>query len=355
MKTLLFVTAFPPNTKSGGPLFTLNVLKDLSKKYIIDLIYFTYQNLPIDESVHVKSITSYDVNNFNCFQKFTVFPIFTRRFNKNILKYLVNIAPVYDIVYFDYTQVGIYSLYINHPYKVLRCHDIMVQKFSRKNKIFLNWIKLTEKKILGSVHKIFVPSDKDADIVKKEYNLNAYFTHEYIKVFDFYDFIETDKIFVFFGLWSRPDNSDGLIWFIKNVYPIIKPNLKIKYLVIGSGLSEKLKKKYILPYDNIEYSGFVDNPLDIIYKSRALIAPLFSGAGVKIKVIDAFTTGTPVIGTNIAFEGLPYIENLVYNANKPLEYAEIINNFPSISITNKKMKANIFKDTYKNRNIMNYL
>ena len=248
VKTILFITAFPPNNKSGGPLFTLNVLKDLSKKYIIDIIYFTYQNLPIDESVHVKSITAHDVNNLNCLRKITIFPIFTRRFNKNLLQHIVSIASVYDIIYFDYTQVGIYSLYLNHPYKVIRCHDIMAQKFSRKNKIFKNWIKLTERDILKSVHKIFVPSDKDADIVKREYNLNAYFTHEYIKDFDFYEFIETDKTFVFFGLWSRPENSDGLIWFIKNVYSLIEEELKTKYLVIGSGLPEKLKKKYILPY-----------------------------------------------------------------------------------------------------------
>lgn len=89
--------------------------------------------------------------------------------------------------------------------------------------------------------------------------------------------------------------------------------------------------------------GFVDDSLDVLYKSSALIAPLFAGAGVKVKVIDAFTTGTPVIGTNIAFEGLPGIKDLVYLARKHQEYADIINSFSGISMEIKQKLVKEFK------------
>jgi len=354
MKKILFITAFPPNNKSGGQVFSLNLIKKLSEIYIIDLIYFAYKDHAIDESISVNSIKTFNVSNFNYLRNFTKHPIFTRRFNKVILRYLTNIIAMYDIVFFDYTQVGIYSLYLNHPYKIIRCHDVMVQKFSRKEKIFKNWVRLTEKKILKSVDKIFVLTAKDADIIKKEYNLDSLFTHEYIKDFTFYDFIETEKIFVFFGLWSRPENTDGLIWFIKNVMPFINSDLEIKFLVIGGGLSEKIKK-YLSSYENITYLGFVNDPLDIIYKSCALIAPLFTGAGVKVKVIDSFTTGTPVIGTDITFEGLPFIENLVYLVKEPIEYAQVINNFSALSINDKKRNANIFRSIYEKNHLPDYI
>jgi len=355
MKKILFITAFPPNNKSGGQALTLNLLKDLSKRYIIDLIYFTYKNHTVDENLNVNSIKSFDVDNLNCLRNPTKHPIFTRRFSKAILQYLRDIASKYDVLFFDYTQTGIYSLYLNHPYKVIRCYDIMFQKFSRRDKLFKYWVRLTENKILKSVNKIFVPTSKDADIVKKEYNYEAYFTHEYIKEFNFYDLIETNRTFVFFGLWSRPENSDGLIWFIKNVFPLIKSPPEIKFLIIGSGLSDRLEKKYIFPYENIEYLGFVDNPLDIIYKSCALIAPLFTGAGVKIKVIDTFTTGTPVIGTEITFEGLPFIENLTLLTKEPKKYAEIINNFSALSANSKQMNAQIFRQLYDNNHLSEQL
>jgi hypothetical protein len=355
MKKLLFLTAFPPNNKSGGQVFSLNLLKDLSKTYIIDLIYFTYKDHVVDENIHINSIKPFDVSNLNSLRAFTDHPIFTRRFNKDILQYLTNIAPKYDVIFFDYTQVGFYSLYLNHPNKVIRCHDVMAQKFSRKDRFFKNWVKLTEKRILKSVQKIFVLTEKDADILKKEYNFNALYTHEYIKDFFFYDFVETNKTFVFFGLWSRPENLEGLIWFIKNVLPFFKHDLGINFLIIGGGLSEKIRKKYLLPHKTIEYLGFVDNPFDIIYRSSALIAPLFTGAGVKVKVIDAFTTGTPVIGTDITFEGLPFIEDLTFLVNKPEEYAKVINNFPLLRVDMKRSNAETFRLLYDNHHLLDQL
>jgi len=355
MKSILFITAFPPNNKSGGQVFTLNLLKDLSKRYTIDLVYFNYKNHTIDESLSVNSVKSFDIDNLNCLRNFTKHPIFTRRFNNTILQYLINIASNYDVVFFDYTQTGIYSLYLNHPYKVIRCHDVMFQKFSRRDRLFKYWVKLTENKILKSVSKIFVLTSKDADIVKKEYNYEAYFTHEHIRDFNFYDFVEIDRTFVFFGLWSRPENSDGLVWFIKNVLPLVNAAVGVKYLVIGGGLAEKLRKKYISPNKDIEYLGFVEDPLDIIYKSQALIAPLFTGAGVKVKVIDAFTTGTPVIGTEITFEGLPFMEHLTLLANEPEKYAEIINNFLALSAQEKQRNAQIFRQLYDNNHLSEQL
>jgi len=355
MKKLLFVTAFPPNNKSGGQTFSLNLINDLSKSYIIDVLYFTYKNHCIEDNLCVNSTKSFCANNLNCINDFTKHPIFTRRFNMNILRYIADITMNYDVLFFDHIQTGIYSLYLIHPYKVIRCHDVMAQKFSRKCKILKTWIKLTERKILNSVQKIFVPSEKDIKIINTEYGLNANFSHEYIRSFDFYDFDEDSKTFVFFGLWSRTDNIDGLIWFVKNVLPIINQSCGIEYKVIGGGLSEKIRSKYLDNNKNIEYLGFVDNPLDIIYKSSALIAPLFTGAGVKIKVIDAFTTGTPVIGTEIAFEGIPNMKNLKYTANNAENFAEIIHKFTALTTKEKMKNADIFRSLYDKNHLTEQL
>jgi len=355
MNKLLFITAFPPNNKSGGQVFSLNLLKDLSKKYKVDLIYFNYEDHTIDKNISVNSIKSFNVSNLYSLRNFTKHPVFTRRFNKNILHYIANIASNYDILFFDYTQVGIYSLFLKHPYKVIRCHDVMAQKFTRRNKFFYNWVKLTENKILESAKKCFVLTEKDAEIIKKEYNLKVQYANEYLKNFQFYNYSETGKIFVFFGLWSRPENTEGLLWFVKKVIPLINQNTETTFLIIGGGLSDKIVKKYLSPYKNIRYLDFVDDPLDIIYKSGALVAPLFSGAGVKVKVIDAFTTGTPVIGTDITFEGLPYIKNLVRLAKEPSEYADIINNFTALSSNEKKENAAIFRSIYDKNHLSDYL
>ena len=50
-------------------------------------------------------------------------------------------------------------------------------------------------------------------------------------------------------------------------------------------------------------------------------APLFTGAGVKQKVFESIACGTPVIGTEIAFEGLPEkYSNMMLLANDVESY-----------------------------------
>jgi glycosyltransferase involved in cell wall biosynthesis len=354
MKKILFITAFPPNHNSGGQVFTLNLLCDLVKENTVDLIYFEYKNHSIESNLSVNSIKSFKVNNFDCFLNISAHPIFTRRFNKKILKYIIERAMNYDILFFDYSQVALYSLYINHPYKIMRSHDVLFQMFSRKNKMFKYWIKKTEGEIFQSVQKVFVLSKKDADLIKKEYNLEVYFTNDYIQNFHFFEFSERSNTFIFFGLWSRKENFDGLLWFIKEVLPLVDRSLGIRFMVIGGGLSEKRRKKYLDPHD-VEYLGFIDHPLDIIYTSRAVIAPLFTGAGIKVKVIDAFTTGTPVIGTDITFEGLPFLESLVYRAVMPQEYADIIKSFPKFTCFEKQKNAIMFKSLYDANHLLEQL
>jgi glycosyltransferase involved in cell wall biosynthesis len=145
-----------------------------------------------------------------------------------------------------------------------------------------------------------------------------------------------------------------LIGFIKKVIQLIDRNLNISFRVIGGGLSDRIRKKYLTP-NNIEYVGFVERPLDIIYTSRAVVAPLFIGAGIKVKVIDAFTTGTPVIGTDITFEGLPFFENLVYHAQKPQEYADIIHGFSVLTCIQKQKNANAFRLVYDTNHLADQL
>jgi glycosyltransferase involved in cell wall biosynthesis len=222
---------------------------------------------------------------------------------------------------------------------------VLFQIFSRRARILKYWIKYTEERIFWSAQKIFVPSEKDAALIKRIYKLDVYFSHEYLQDFHFFEFSEKIKTFIFFGLWSRKENLDGLLWFVKKVVPLINPSFNIRFLVIGDGLSKKVIKKYLTP-NNIDYLGFVDHLLDIIYTSCAVIAPLFTGAGIKVKVIDAFTTGTPVIGTDITFEGLPFFENLVYRAKTPQEYADIIHNFPELTCAEKQRNANVFRLEY---------
>ncbi len=102
--------------------------------------------------------------------------------------------------------------------------------------------------------------------------------------------LKQEDYFCFFGAWHRPENSEGLAWFLTEVLPET-PGLT--YVIIGPNLPESIKTQ-IRGSKQVTYLGFVDNPYEYLGRSRALIAPLFKGAGVKVKVVEALCCGTPV-------------------------------------------------------------
>ncbi|RZJ79379.1 MAG: glycosyltransferase, partial [Flavobacterium sp.] len=140
--------------------------------------------------------------------------------------------------------------------------------------------------------------------------------------------VEFDKVFIFYGAWNRKENSEGLTWFINNVYPYVN-KFDLRFKVIGGGMPVEIINK-LKSLKHIEYSGFVDNPYKFLTSSSALLAPLFNGAGVKVKVIEALLTGTPVIGTVVALEGLDLLRgrsDFLYKCTSAKDFINAIDNF----------------------------
>lgn len=350
MKRMLFVTAYPPSNQGGGELVTLDAIKRLSTEFEIDLIYFDYPNHKNLAESYVKSVQVYYPSKRGCFSKITYFPLFTRRYDKRLLLKIQSEAGNYDILFFDFSQTAIYSLYIKHPYKVIRCHDVIFQKYGRKNKFIIPWVKYTEKKILQSAQKVFALTRKDSELIKNEYSIDAKFSSDVLNISDYTipESIELNNKFIFFGYWKRKENSDGLIWFMDKVYPLLDDNRKKSLVVMGGGLSESIITLYLQKL-GITYLGYVEDCYSEIVKYSAMICPLFQGAGIKIKVLDSYAAGTPVIGTDIAFEGIPYMKDLEYRCNIPEDFATTINNFTSYNIIEKKELKESF-NSIKNGN-----
>lgn len=357
MKKILFLTAYPINNKTAGQNYSLKLLLDLSCNYNIDIIYWNYPN----HETTMKNIKNLNVVmelNTNGLLKtlyYSIincsFPLFTVRYNCFVHKWLKQNQSNYDLVYFDFSQTFIYSKSIAHPHKVMMCHDIIAQKYQRKKFSFLyNWlVRMTERKLLKNGNSIFTFSTKDKSLIKNIYGMESDIVPFYIgkEILNInLQNIDVDNYFVFYGAWNRKENSDGLKWFIKEVYPSCKDtNIKI----IGGSLDTEIKA-LISNYKNIEYLGFIDNPYKTIAQSKAIIAPLFSGAGVKVKVIEALALGTPIIGTDIAFEGIDNIisnnRKFLINANTKKEFIEEIKNYSNISSEEKATVQKIFINNY---------
>lgn len=357
MKSILIITAFPPNQKTAGQDYTRRLILDLlSKGYDISLIYTEYPKHKVDLPKEISIIKIIKPTLLNCFNNLLIHPLFTKRYNKKVLLFLQKQVKYFDILYFDFSQVHIYSLFLAHPCKILMCHDVILQKYQRNNSILSKYVKNSEKKLLSSASRIITFSKKDCDLIINAYGLNSSNVNFYIKksLSINQDQVVLSNSFCFYGAWNRRENSESLLWFISNVLPYL--DNKIRITIIGSGLSDKIKL-LLNKYYNITVLGFIQDPVLELSKHQALIAPLFKGAGVKVKVIDALSSGTPVIGTDIAFEGITdNDQNSLFNlAYVAADFIFKLNNWKQINIFYKINARDEFFNQYDKNYFSDYL
>ena len=179
---VLFITAFPPCQKTAGQDYSRRLIFDLSSKgHDISLIYAEYPNHNVEIPESVKILRTITPSIKKCIQKPFFHPFFTKRFDKSTLDYLQTVSNNFDMLYFDFSQVHLYSLFIDHKNKVLMCHDVIAQKFSRKGFLQLPWIKSSERKLLCTGTQIVTFSQKDSDFIKRTYGLPSVYVNFYLK------------------------------------------------------------------------------------------------------------------------------------------------------------------------------
>ena len=109
--------------------------------------------------------------------------------------------------------------------------------------------------------------------------------------------------FFFVGTFHYPANVDAVAFFCEQVLPILRRRVAMPFrvLIVGRG-GDKLGR--LKAVEGVEIIG---DPLDIApFYARADVAivPLRAGGGTRIKILEAFSYGVPVISTTIGAEGL---------------------------------------------------
>ena len=365
---ILFISSFVPSVATAGQNYSRLLLNKLTRQKIdVDLVLFRNSQQNIYES-QVDSIVVQRYFNDTIFTKvlhcclcFFLHPFFTARFSLKRMFYINNLIKSnnYDVIYLDFSQVFIYSLFFpkKKNMKILyMSHDVITQKYARSSNILMKlWVEMSEYIILRKIdnvkRKIYTFSQKDVDCLWKYFRLKSNYTDFFLDniVLNASPNILSDE-YVMFGSWNRPENRKGLVWLLK-IWKEKYLTVNTKLVIIGGGL-DKVIQEEISGFSNVFYTGFVADPYLRIANARALIAPLFQGAGVKVKVIEALACGTPVIGTHVAFEGIPdYMDFALHYFETDIEFEEILNDFES-SLEYKKDIKRKFMLSYNNNKIM---
>lgn len=113
-------------------------------------------------------------------------------------------------------------------------------------------------------------------------------------------------------------NREGFDWFFDEVAPLLPHTINIH--LVGKG-SDRYRK-----YCSVVSHGYVDDVMTFYRTAKLFISPILSGAGIKIKNLEAMVFGTPVISTPLGIDGLDGIETCggVSVSQTPVDFAEKI-------------------------------
>ena len=129
---------------------------------------------------------------------------------------------------------------------------------------------------------------------------------------------ETHDI-IFLGGMHWPPNADGVIWFARDILPLIHKDLpRARFIAVGKrppNILEHLGENVIIP-------GYVENTDVYFSSSRVFVVPLRAGGGMRVKILEAWARGIPVVSTTIGAEGIKYSPGTdILIANTPEEVA----------------------------------
>jgi len=115
--------------------------------------------------------------------------------------------------------------------------------------------------------------------------------------------IVTQPVVVFPANFEYHPNIDAVRFMVAEIWPEVKklrPELRLR--LVGRG--DRFIRHLIPSGMDIELTGAVPSTFEEIAAAAIVIAPLRTGSGTRIKILEAWAAGRPIVATPLAAEGL---------------------------------------------------
>ena len=122
-----------------------------------------------------------------------------------------------------------------------------------------------------------------------------------------------------------PPNVEAAHWFASQSYPLVRAAVPdTQFFIVGSRPPARITC-LAKPGSGIVVTGYVADLDPILRQSAVLVVPVHSGSGMRVKILEAFARGVPVVTTKVGVEGIEAVpgEHLLV-ADSPHEFAQAV-------------------------------
>jgi glycosyltransferase involved in cell wall biosynthesis len=348
MKILFLSRWFPYPTNNGSKLRIYNLLRGLSQHHDVTLLSFTDQLDVNTEAPELRSLCSdihlvpwkeFDPHSLQARLGFlslkprSIIDTFSSAMAGKITQILNN--QKYDLVIASQLPMAAYHEFFNgvpalfEEIELGLSYEDSLRWTSRSKRLrhALTWFKLRRylSRLLQSFQVVTVVSEQERKLVSRYFPdvENILVIPNCMNLAD-YKNIHVDPApnrLIFTGSFRYHTNYEAMLWFVGEVFPLVLEQIPDAELVI-TGDHASLP----LPSDkNVTLAGYVDDIKSLIASSTVAIAPLWSGGGTRLKILEAMAIGTPVVATSKGAEGLDAQSGEhFFVADDPTEFSDCV-------------------------------
>ena len=326
--SVLFVSPYPicPPIHGGG-VFMYQIARELAPLcalHLVILLDHDWERWDHWELEQTAASVEYLIRMEGKPKEFgSILPYAVREFTNADLEWLLH-RQIYtravDVVQLEYTALGQYHLDFRRIACVLFEHDIYFQSISRglagtgsltrKAKAAFEYLRALryELKILPRFDRIQVCSPDNGDYLlsflpglagKLDDNRAGIATARY----EFQQVGRESHSMLFLGSFRHLPNQEALAWFTQKVLPrVLQRSLQARLVIVGADPPPK----HSLPDfgESVELRGFVEDVREPLSRYAVFVCPILSGSGMRVKLLEAFAAGIPVVSTTLGAEGL---------------------------------------------------
>ena len=246
-----------------------------------------------------------------------------REFRNRDLAWLIH-RQIYtrsiDVLQLEYLVMGQYAGRFRHIPSILFEHDVYFQSIARRlphmsgvvERTVSRWEYLRairyELKLLPRLDRVQVCSRDNAEYLRSFLpQLNGRMDDGYRAGIDTsgYEFRPSGRepyTLLFLGSFRHLPNVEAMEWFLQEVFPRIREQEpRARLVIVGS---DPPPRHSLRDSEAIEMIGFVEDVREPLMRYSLFVCPILAGSGIRVKLLEAFAAGIPVVSTRLGAEGL---------------------------------------------------